>query len=128
MKKLVAAGALLTVLWPGIGFAGPPESQLAQGKQAAMGLVEINKATKADLLSVVSENIAGQILQEREKGRFLHWPDVVRRVVGLSAAQTAVMASISGLTVDGKSLDGAAPDSALAAMMKSRRSGQKLMW
>ena len=128
MKTLVFSAALLLAMWPGVGSAAPPESKLPLGKQATMSLIDINQATKSELLNVVSEKVAGQILQEREKSRFLNWPDVVHRVVGLSAAQTAAMASISGLTVDGKSLDGAPPDGAMAAMIKSRPPGQKLMW
>ncbi|MDO8331642.1 MAG: DUF4124 domain-containing protein [Fluviicoccus sp.] len=89
--------------------------------QTDMPLVEINTASEADLQSVVHANIAKQIIAEREKDHFRNWADVVHRVVGLSAAQTAVIASISGLTVNGKSLDGAPPDAALAATIKSRR-------
>jgi hypothetical protein len=38
----------------------------------------------------------------------------------LSAAQTVVFASICGLTVNGKSLDGFPPDGLQAAMIKKR--------
>ena len=83
----------------------------AHGNEASDGntvaqRVEINKASKAELQAVVGEQVAVQILAERSKGTFTGWPDVVRRVVGLSAAQTAVTASISGLTVNGNSLAG----------------------
>jgi hypothetical protein len=42
------------------------------------------------------------------------------RVIGLSAAQTAVYASICGLNVDGKSLDGAPPNAAMAASISKK--------
>lgn len=89
--------------------------------QAGTSLVEINKASQADLQGVVGEKAAAQILAERNNGRFRDWADVVHRVVALSAAQTAVVASVSGLTVNGKSLDGAPPNPAMATMMKGRR-------
>ncbi|MDO8415378.1 MAG: helix-hairpin-helix domain-containing protein [Agitococcus sp.] len=89
--------------------------------EVSMHLVEINTASKADLQSVVDAVVAAQIIAERNNSQFRDWPDLVHRVVGLSAAQTAAMASISGLTVNGKSLDGVPPDAAMAAMLKSRR-------
>jgi hypothetical protein len=51
---------------------------------------------------------------------------VVRRVVGLSAAETAVRASAFGLTVNGRSLEGAELDSDMARYARDkwrRRSG-----
>lgn len=84
-------------------------------------LIEINNASKTDLQSILDSDVAAQILDERNKSQFKDWPDVINRVIGLSAAQTAVIASISGLTVNGKSLDGAPPDVTMATMMKIRR-------
>lgn len=79
--------------------------------------VDVNAATEAEIASVISvgPEVAAQIIAERNKRRFDSWADLVSRVVGLSAAQPAVYASTSGLTVNGKSLDGAPPDAAMAA-------------
>ena len=83
-------------------------------------LLEINNASKSDLQRILDSDVVAQILDERNKNQFRDWPDVINRVVGLSAAQTAVIASINGLTVNGKSLDGAPPDITMAAMIKNR--------
>lgn len=79
--------------------------------------VDVNTATEKDIANVISvgPQVAAQIIEERNKRRFNDWADVVHRVVGLSAAKTAFYASICGLTVNGKSLDGAPPDSTAAA-------------
>ena len=84
---------------------------------------DVNTATEAELANVfgVEAEGAAQIVAERKKGRFKSWADLVSRVAGLSAAQTAYYASVGGLTVDGQSLSGAAPDAALAAALKKRR-------
>jgi DNA uptake protein ComE-like DNA-binding protein len=81
---------------------------------------EINTATETELASVpgVGPVIAAQIIEARKSGRFNGWPDVVRRVVGLSAAQTAGYASVGGLTVDGESL--VPPDSEVAAFLREK--------
>ncbi len=72
--------------------------------------VDANLATEAELSTLVSPATASQIVGERGKRRFAGWPDLVNRVAGLGAAQPAVFASLRGLTVDGQSLQGAAPD------------------
>jgi len=88
--------------------------------ESTINLVEINTASKTDLIHVVGSEIASQIIIERNNGQFRGWPDVVRRIVGLSSAQTAAIASINGLTVNGRSLDGVPPDAAMAKMLKNR--------
>jgi DNA uptake protein ComE-like DNA-binding protein len=84
--------------------------------------VDVNTATESELANVISvgPTVAARVVAERQKRRFDGWPDLVNRVVGLSQAQSAVYASICGLTVNGKSLDGAPPD-ALAAGAISKR-------
>jgi hypothetical protein len=79
--------------------------------------VDVNIATEEDIANVISvgPKVAAQIIEERNKRRFNDWADLVHRVIGLSAAQTAYYASICGLNVDGKSLDGAPPDARMAA-------------
>lgn len=81
--------------------------------------VDVNAATEAEIASVISvgPQVAAQVVAERNKRRFDDWPDLVNRVIGLSAAQPAVYASTCGLTVNGRSLDGAPPDAAMAASL-----------
>lgn len=106
----------------GMGDLSMEAGSVRTGKvHSGASLVEINSASQADLQGVVGDKVAAQILAERNNGRFRDWADVVRRVVALSAAQTAVVASVSGLTVNGKSLNGAPPNPEMAALMKGRR-------
>lgn len=81
--------------------------------------VDVNTATEVELANVpsVGSDVAAQIIKERAKRRFNDWADLVNRVVGLSAAQGAAFASISGLNVDGQSLPGVPPNPAMAAML-----------
>ena len=78
--------------------------------------IDVNTATEEELASVISISsaTAARIIEERNKRRFNDWPDLVHRVIGLSAAQTAFYASICGLNVDGKSLEGAPPNVEIA--------------
>ncbi len=84
--------------------------------------VDVNTASESELAAVisVSAKTAATIVAERTKRPFTDWADVVNRVVGLSQAQSALYASVSGLTVNGKSLDGAPPDAQFAASLKAR--------
>ena len=85
--------------------------------------VDANTATQAQLAAVVSldEEVAAQIVAAREERPFRDWADLVARVVGLSAAQSAAFASICGLTVNGESLLGAPPDALMAQQIRDRR-------
>jgi len=98
------------------------ERQWAAAEAAPIEAVEINSATELQLagLQGLSADVVHQIVEERTKGRFKGWDDVVRRVVGLSAAETAVRASAFGLTVNGRSLEGAEPDSAIARYAREK--------
>jgi DNA uptake protein ComE-like DNA-binding protein len=84
--------------------------------------VDVNTATESELANVISvgPTVAARVVAERQKRRFSGWPDLVNRVVGLSQAQSAVYASVCGLTVDGNSLDGAPPDAVVAALISKR--------
>ena len=84
--------------------------------------VDVNTASEARLAAVISldAEVAAQIVAARRDGKFRDWPDLVARVVGLSAAQPAAFASICGLTVNGESLSGAPPDANLAAQIRKR--------
>ena len=85
---------------------------------------DVNTATEADIARVISvgPEVAAQIIAERNKRRFTDWADLVHRVVGLSAAQTAFYASVCNLTVNGKSHDGAAPNAVMAAGIQKQYS------
>ncbi len=98
------------------------ERQWAAAEAAPIENVEINSATELQLagLQGLSSDVVHQIVEERMKDLFKGWDDVVRRVVGLSAAETAVRASAFGLTVNGRSLEGAAPDSAIARFAREK--------
>ncbi len=88
---------------------------------------DVNTATEAEIANVISvgPEVAAQIVTERNKRRFDDWADLVNRVVGLSAAQTAAYASICGLNVNGKILDGAPPNATIAASIASRTHYEK---
>lgn len=98
------------------------ERRWAEEEAKPIQAVEINTATESELASVqgMDADMARQIVSEREKGRFKDWPDVVHRVVALSAAQTAARASGFGLTVNGRSLEGAEPGSGVARYLREQ--------
>ena len=104
------------------------ERRWAAAELLPIEAVEINSASESQLASLqgLSADVSQQIVVERAKGSFKGWDDVARRVVGLSAAETAVRASAFGLTVNGRSLEGAEPGSAMARYARDkwrRRSG-----
>jgi len=98
------------------------ERGLAAAEQAPVERVEINTATESQLASVpgMDAEVARQIVTERAKARFTGWDDVVRRVAALGAAETAVRASAFGLTVNGRGLEGAEPDSSMARFARDK--------
>jgi len=77
---------------------------------AAFAAVDVNKATQAELESVkgVGPAIAGKILDERKKGAFKDWADLVNRVDGVGETNAAKF-SAEGMTVGGTAFKGAAP-------------------
>ncbi len=96
--------------------------QWKAAEQVPIEAIEINSATESQLSRVqgLSADVVHQIVVERAKNNFDGWDDVVNRVVGLSAAETAVRASAFGLTVNGRSLDGAQPDSIIARYARDK--------
>jgi DNA uptake protein ComE-like DNA-binding protein len=88
----------------------------------ALKLVDVNSASEFDLSDVpgVGAAVAAQIVLQRRERRFRDWPDLINRVVGLSQAQPAAIASTGGLTVDGKSLTGAPANALLAEKIRER--------
>ena len=78
--------------------------------------VDVNKATAAELDSVkgIGPAISTKILDERKKGNFKDWNDLIQRVKGVGEANAAKF-STQGLTVDGAAFKGAAAAPATAA-------------
>ena len=75
---------------------------------AAFAAVDVNKATQADLESIkgIGPVIATKILDERKKGPFKDWDDMIVRVKGLGD-HNATRFSADGLTVNGAHYAGA---------------------
>ncbi len=82
----------------------------------AFAAVDANKATLAELEAVkgIGPAIAGKILDERKKGNFKDWNDMITRVQGVGEGN-AVKFSEAGLTVAGATFKGAAPAAPAAA-------------
>jgi len=83
--------------------------------------VDVNSADQAALDSItgVGPATSKAILAEREKdGNFKDWADLERRVKGVGS-RNAVKLSAAGLTVNGKSYEGA------SAAAKAGKSGDK---
>jgi DNA uptake protein ComE-like DNA-binding protein len=98
------------------------ERQWSAAEAVPIENLEINSATELQLarLQGLSTDVVQQIVEARMKAPFKGWDDVVKRVVGLSAAETAVRASAFGLTVNGRSLEGAEPESAIARFAREK--------
>lgn len=98
------------------------DQRWAAEEAAPIAPVEINSASEAQLAAIkgLGGNVVQQIVAERAKARFTGWEDVVRRVAGLGAAETAVRASAYGLTVNGRSLEGAEPGSPIARFARDK--------
>ena len=71
--------------------------------------VDVNKATQAELEAVkgIGPVISAKILDERKKGAFKDWNDMVDRVKGVGEGNAAKF-SAEGLTVNGGGFKGAA--------------------
>jgi competence protein ComEA len=83
---------------------------LALCAAAAFAAVDVNKADQAALESVkgIGPGISGKILEERKKGSFKDWNDLIERVKGVGEGNAAKF-SADGLTVNGTTFGGAAP-------------------
>ena len=79
-------------------------------------MVDVNTATQDEIDAVISisSDTAAQIVERRKQRRFRDWDDLIGRVDSFAAAKLALYASLCGLTVDGKSLEGAPPNRELA--------------
>ena len=89
---------------------------------ACFAAVDVNKATAADLDSIkgIGPGISAKILDERKKGNFKDWTDLVDRVKGLGEGNAAKF-STEGLTVNGAAFKGAA---AAAATKKDEKKAE----
>jgi competence protein ComEA len=89
---------------------------LAFGAAAAFAAVDVNKATQADLDAIkgIGPGIAGKILEERKKGSFKDWNDLIERVKGIGESNAAKF-SAEGMTVNGAGFKGVAAAPAAAA-------------
>ena len=82
----------------------------------AFAAVDVNKASQADLEAIkgIGPSISAKILDERKKGNFKDWPDLVERVKGVGEGNAAKF-STEGLTVNGQGFKGAAAKPAAKA-------------
>ena len=76
---------------------------------ASFAAVDVNKATAADLDGVkgIGPVMSKRILDERKKGKFRNWDDLVTRVKGLGENSAAKLSG-EGLTVNGDAFKAAA--------------------
>jgi competence protein ComEA len=83
LKKILL---ILATLYTAASFAG----------------VDVNRASEAELDSIngVGPSISSKILDERKKGNFKDWADLIHRVHGVGEAN-ATRLSNAGLTVGG---------------------------
>ena len=83
---------------------------LALFAAAAFAAVDANKATQAELEAIkgIGPAVATKIIDERKKGAFKDWNDMVERVKGVGEGNAAKF-STEGLTVNGAAFKGAAP-------------------
>jgi competence protein ComEA len=80
---------------------------------ACFAAVDANKATAAELDSIkgIGPGISTKILDERKKGTFKDWNDLVERVKGVGEGNAAKF-SAEGMTVNGQTFKGAAAPAA----------------
>ena len=83
-------------------------AMLALFAAVAFAAVDANKATQAELEAVkgIGPALATKILDERKKGDFKDWQDMVVRVKGVGERNAAKF-STDGLTVNGAAFSGA---------------------
>jgi competence protein ComEA len=99
---------------------------LALFAAAAFAAVDANKATQAELETIkgIGPSISTKILDERKKGAFKDWPDMVERVKGVGEGNAAKF-SAEGLTVNGASFAGAPAKAAAPAAKKDDKPAAK---
>ena len=97
---------------------------LAAWSIVALAAVDANLATQAELESVaaIGPAICSEILEERRKGAFKDWQDLINRVRGVGANNAAKL-SAGGLTVNGVAYRTARPARANTAEGKASQPG-----
>jgi competence protein ComEA len=85
----------------------------------AFAAVDVNKADQATLESVkgIGTKVSVRILDERKKGQFKDWADLMARVKGIKGGAAARL-SKEGLTVNGAGYDAAATEAKSPAKKK----------
>ncbi|TMH13167.1 MAG: hypothetical protein E6H65_04060 [Betaproteobacteria bacterium] len=88
--------------------------------------VDVNKATQAELEAIkgIGPAIATKILDERKKGTFKDWNDLVGRVKGVGPGSAAKL-SAEGLTVNGVAYTAAAAKPAASKPAASMAAASK---
>jgi competence protein ComEA len=68
----------------------------------AHAAVDVNKSSQAELETIkgIGPSMSGRMLDERKKGSFKDWPDMVGRVKGIGQGNAGKFAA-DGLTVNG---------------------------
>lgn len=89
---------------------------------AAFAAVDVNKASQAELEAIkgIGPGISGKILDERKKGAFKDWPDLIERIKGVGEGNAAKFSN-EGLTVNGAGFKGAAVAPAVPAEAKKTK-------
>ncbi len=83
---------------------------------AAQAAPDVNQASQAELESLpgIGPGASTRILEERQKGPFKDWADLMRRVKGLRETSAARL-SLAGLTVNGQRYPARSPPDAASA-------------
>lgn len=91
----------------------------------ALAAVDVNKAndTQLDAIKGIGPSTSRMILDERKKGEFKSWENLIERVKGVGAARAAKL-SAEGLTVSGAPYKGAAAPA--AAKGKEAKADKKM--
>jgi competence protein ComEA len=89
----------------------------------AFAAVDANKATQAELEAIkgIGTAVSANIIDERKKGEFKDWTDLLTRVKGVGD-RSAANFSAAGLTVNGKAYPGAPVAAATPAKSASAAS------
>ena len=91
-------------------------AMLALFAAVAFAAVDVNKATQAELESIkgIGPAISSKILEERKKGSFKDWQDMIDRVKGVGEGNAAKFSG-EGLSVNGAACGGAPAKAAAPA-------------
>ena len=92
---------------------------------AAFAAVDINKANQAELEAVkgLGTVTAAKILDERKKGSYKDWNDVMQRVGGIKEAKASKLSG-AGLTVNGQAFAAAPGAKSADKPAKAKKAAQ----